>query len=228
MVGPHDARQDPGDGARRLTQRSAGSVIRAPASFLSACTYAPSSCAASSRSLNRSRFASSRALPWSSGRTARASPTSPTRSSGRPDRWRPRSCAPRSRTTFSSRAAAAAPPRTSARSSCSSTIRTARARSPYSELSVARRLHRGGEGQYLLNRTAVRRIDLVELLADLGLGGGMHSIIGQGRVEEILGVEAGGAAHAARGGGRARTLQAPQASRRAEARARRDPGRARA
>ena len=57
---------------------------------------------------------------------------------------------------------------------------------PYSELSVARRLHRGGEGQYLLNRTAVRRIDLVELLADLGLGGGMHSIIGQGRVEEIL------------------------------------------
>jgi chromosome segregation protein len=56
----------------------------------------------------------------------------------------------------------------------------------YSELSVARRLHRGGEGQYLLNRTAVRRIDLVELLADLGLGGGMHSVIGQGRVEEIL------------------------------------------
>src|SRR5881396_1129636 len=58
---------------------------------------------------------------------------------------------------------------------------------PYSDLSVARRLHRGGEGQYLLNRTAVRRLDLVELLADLGLGGGMHSIIGQGRVEEILG-----------------------------------------
>jgi chromosome segregation protein len=58
---------------------------------------------------------------------------------------------------------------------------------PYTDLSVARRLHRGGEGQYLLNRTAVRRIDLVELLADLGLGGGMHSIIGQGRVEEILG-----------------------------------------
>ncbi len=57
----------------------------------------------------------------------------------------------------------------------------------YSELSIARRLHRGGEGQYLVNRTPVRRIDLVELLADLGLGGSMHSIIGQGRVEEILG-----------------------------------------
>src|SRR3954447_14871749 len=56
----------------------------------------------------------------------------------------------------------------------------------YSELSIARRLHRGGEGQYLVNRTPVRRIDLVELHADLGLGGSMHSIIGQGRVEEIL------------------------------------------
>src|SRR5688572_199652 len=56
----------------------------------------------------------------------------------------------------------------------------------YAELSISRRLHRGGEGQYLVNRTGVRRIDLVELLADLGLGGGMHSIIGQGKVEEVL------------------------------------------
>jgi chromosome segregation protein len=56
----------------------------------------------------------------------------------------------------------------------------------YAELSVTRRLHRGGEGQYLLNKTAVRRLDLVELLADLGLGQGMHSIIGQGKVEAIL------------------------------------------
>ena len=56
----------------------------------------------------------------------------------------------------------------------------------FSELSISRRLHRGGEGQYLVNRAGVRRIDLVELLADLGLGGGMHSIIGQGKVEEVL------------------------------------------
>ena len=57
---------------------------------------------------------------------------------------------------------------------------------PYSEVSIARRLHRGGEGQYLVNGASVRRLDLVELLADIGLGGEMHSIIGQGRVEEIL------------------------------------------
>jgi chromosome segregation ATPase len=58
---------------------------------------------------------------------------------------------------------------------------------PYSEVSIARRLHRGGEGQYLLNGATVRRTDIVELLADVGLGGQMGSIISQGRVEEILG-----------------------------------------
>jgi chromosome segregation protein len=57
---------------------------------------------------------------------------------------------------------------------------------PFSEVSVARRLHRGGEGQYLVNRTAVRRIDLVEVLSDVGLGGGLRSVISQGRVESVL------------------------------------------
>jgi chromosome segregation protein len=56
----------------------------------------------------------------------------------------------------------------------------------WSELSIVRRLHRGGEGQYLVNRTPVRRLDLVELLADVGLAGEMHSIISQGKVEQIL------------------------------------------
>src|SRR4051812_50109895 len=49
-----------------------------------------------------------------------------------------------------------------------------------------RRLHRGGEGQYRINRAAVRRADLVELLADVGLGGTHGSVISQGKVEEIL------------------------------------------
>ena len=58
---------------------------------------------------------------------------------------------------------------------------------PYAEVSFMRRLQRGGEGQYLVNRSPVRRTDLVELLADVGLGGAMGSVISQGRVEEILG-----------------------------------------
>ena len=56
----------------------------------------------------------------------------------------------------------------------------------FSELSIARRLHRGGEGEYLVNRARVRRIDVVELLAEVGLGTELHSVIGQGRVEQIL------------------------------------------
>jgi chromosome segregation protein len=56
----------------------------------------------------------------------------------------------------------------------------------FSEISIARRLHRGGEGQYLVNRAPVRRTDLVELLADVGLGGSHGSVISQGKVEEIL------------------------------------------
>jgi chromosome segregation ATPase len=56
----------------------------------------------------------------------------------------------------------------------------------FSELSITRRLHRGGEGEYLVNRARVRRLDVVELLAEVGLGTELHSVIGQGRVEQIL------------------------------------------
>jgi chromosome segregation protein len=56
----------------------------------------------------------------------------------------------------------------------------------YTEVSIARRLVRGGEGQYLVNKTAMRRTDIVELLADVGLGGSMHSIVSQGKVDAVL------------------------------------------
>jgi len=56
----------------------------------------------------------------------------------------------------------------------------------FSEVSIARRLVRGSEGQYLVNRSSVRRTDLVEILSDVGLGAAMHSIVGQGKVEQVL------------------------------------------
>ncbi len=56
----------------------------------------------------------------------------------------------------------------------------------FHEVSILRRLTRGGEGQYLVNRAPVRRTDLVELLADVGLGGSMHSIVSQGKVDTVL------------------------------------------
>ena len=56
----------------------------------------------------------------------------------------------------------------------------------FEEVSIARRLHRGGEGQYLVNGATVRRTDVVELLADVGLGPGAAAVVGQGKVETIL------------------------------------------
>jgi chromosome segregation protein len=56
----------------------------------------------------------------------------------------------------------------------------------FGEVSIMRRLYRGGESEYLINRARVRRLDVLELLGDTGLGREMHSVIGQGKVEEIL------------------------------------------
>lgn len=54
------------------------------------------------------------------------------------------------------------------------------------ELSVMRRLSRDGESQYLLNRVPVRRLDVHEVLADVGLGKDSHAIIGQNQVDQVL------------------------------------------
>ncbi|MEO6867889.1 MAG: AAA family ATPase, partial [Gaiellales bacterium] len=51
---------------------------------------------------------------------------------------------------------------------------------PYQEVSIKRRLERGGDSTYFINGNVVRRLDVLELLADTGIGKDMHSIIGQG------------------------------------------------
>jgi chromosome segregation protein len=55
-----------------------------------------------------------------------------------------------------------------------------------SELSVMRRLDRSGDSDYLLNRQAVRRLDVRDLLAEAGLGRELHCIIAQGTVDQVL------------------------------------------
>jgi len=55
-----------------------------------------------------------------------------------------------------------------------------------SEISIARRLERGGEGSYRLNGARARLADVIEVLSDANLGREMHSVISQGRVEEIV------------------------------------------
>jgi chromosome segregation ATPase len=56
----------------------------------------------------------------------------------------------------------------------------------FSELAIRRRLDRDGEGGYWLNGARCRLIDVIEGLADANLGREMHSVISQGRVEEIV------------------------------------------
>jgi chromosome segregation protein len=57
---------------------------------------------------------------------------------------------------------------------------------PTREVSIGRRVVRGGETTYTINRAACRLTDVIELTAELGLGREMHSIIGQGKVETLL------------------------------------------
>jgi len=56
----------------------------------------------------------------------------------------------------------------------------------YNEVKITRRLYRSGESEYLINNTACRLKDIYELLMDTGIGVDGYSIIGQGKVEEIL------------------------------------------
>ena len=49
-----------------------------------------------------------------------------------------------------------------------------------------RRLNRDGEGEYRLNGARCRLVDVLEVLSDSGLGKEMHSVVSQGKVEQIV------------------------------------------
>jgi len=56
----------------------------------------------------------------------------------------------------------------------------------YSEVSISRRVYRSGESEYYINKRPCRLKDIMELFMDTGLGKEAYSIIGQGKIEEIL------------------------------------------
>ena len=58
--------------------------------------------------------------------------------------------------------------------------------SPFSEVVVSRHAYRSGESEYFINKTPCRLKDIHELFRDTGIGKDGYSIIGQGRVGEIL------------------------------------------
>ena len=56
----------------------------------------------------------------------------------------------------------------------------------FTEVTISRRIYRTGETGYFINKVACRLKDILELLMDTGIGKDGYSIIGQGKVDEIL------------------------------------------
>ncbi len=57
---------------------------------------------------------------------------------------------------------------------------------PYDEVTVTRRYFRAGESEYLINRRSVRLKDIYELFLNTGIGRDGYSIIGQGRIADMV------------------------------------------
>ena len=56
----------------------------------------------------------------------------------------------------------------------------------YNEVTVTRKIYRSGETGYFINKVPCRLKDILELFMDTGIGKDGYSIIGQGRIDEIL------------------------------------------
>ena len=56
----------------------------------------------------------------------------------------------------------------------------------YTEVTVTRKIYRSGETGYYINKVPCRLKDVVELFMDTGIGKDGYSIIGQGKIDEIL------------------------------------------
>ncbi len=61
-----------------------------------------------------------------------------------------------------------------------------RIKSDYTEISVKRKMYRSGESEYSINNSNCRLKDILELFRDTGIGKEGYSIIGQGKIDEIL------------------------------------------
>ena len=56
----------------------------------------------------------------------------------------------------------------------------------FSEVAITRRMYRSGESEYLVNGAPARLLDVQDILHDSGLGKDTHSIISQGKLDEVL------------------------------------------
>lgn len=56
----------------------------------------------------------------------------------------------------------------------------------YTEVSITRRVSRSGESGYYINGAPCRLLDIQDLLSDTGIGREMHTIISQGKIDQVL------------------------------------------
>ncbi len=57
---------------------------------------------------------------------------------------------------------------------------------PASEIEISRTIWRSGESQYAIGGRPCRLLDILEILSDTGIGRGLHTVIGQGHLEDVL------------------------------------------
>jgi chromosome segregation protein len=57
---------------------------------------------------------------------------------------------------------------------------------PMSEIEISRTIFRSGESEYRIGGQIVRLLDVQELLAETGIGRALHTVVGQGQLEEVL------------------------------------------
>jgi chromosome segregation protein len=57
---------------------------------------------------------------------------------------------------------------------------------PMTEIEVSRSIFRSGESEYRINGKLVRLLDVQELLSESGIGRALHTVVGQGQLEEVL------------------------------------------
>src|SRR4029078_9439379 len=57
---------------------------------------------------------------------------------------------------------------------------------PMSEIEISRTIFRSGDSEYRIGGQQVRLLDIQELLSETGIGRALHTVVGQGQLEEVL------------------------------------------
>src|SRR3954466_635141 len=57
---------------------------------------------------------------------------------------------------------------------------------PMTEIEISRAIFRSGESEYRIGGQVVRLLDVQELLSESGIGRALHTVVGQGQLEEVL------------------------------------------